>query len=197
MTFSHGSRHSVLIQLSPSSKSYTLRAAGDGLNQKVFTSAQISSSHFSSPAPPVPSINYAGVNTTANVRFLNNATVVPYPPVHPAPVADQTYKLLLNRTGAAWQWTLNDDMPFNESIEGLAQPLIWNPNQLQGTDLTITTKNGTWVDLIFIVTNTGGLQPPHPIHKHSNKAHIIVSFPHSFLSPLISISKKRCDFGSK
>lgn len=88
-------------------------------------------------------------------------------------------------------------MPFNESIEGLAQPLIWNPNQLQGTDLTITTKNGTWVDLIFIVTNTGGLQPPHPIHKHSNKAHIIVSFPHSFLSPLISISKKRCDFGSK
>jgi len=188
MTLSHGSRHSVLIQLSNPSKSYTLRVAGDGLNQKVFASAQLSSSHLSSPAPPVPSINYAGVNTSASVRFLNDGTVVPYPPVHPAPVADQTYKLLLNRTGAAWQWTLNNDMPFNESLEDLAQPLLWNLNQLQGTDLTITTKNGTWVDLIFIVTNTGGPQPPHPIHKHSNKAHIIVRLSHSplpFPFPLI------------
>ncbi|KAL4799145.1 Cupredoxin [Aspergillus venezuelensis] len=34
-------------------------------------------------------------------------------------------------------------------------------------NLTIATQNGTWVDIIFDVTNP--LQPPHPIHKHSNK----------------------------
>jgi hypothetical protein len=80
----------------------------------------------------------------------------------------------LNHTGAAWQWALNDNNPFNESLEDIT-PLLWQPNQLANTGLSITTKNGTWVDLILVATITGGLQPPHPIHKHSNKAHIIVS----------------------
>jgi hypothetical protein len=80
----------------------------------------------------------------------------------------------LNRTGTAWQWALNDNNPFNESLEDIT-PLLWQPNQLANTGLSITTKNGTWVDLILLATITAGLQPPHPIHKHSNKAHIIVS----------------------
>lgn len=40
-----------------------------------------------------------------------------------------------------------------------------------GGNLTVTTKNNTWVDLIFRVITPG--QPPHPIHKHSNKGFII------------------------
>ena len=54
-------------------------------------------------------------------------------------------------------------------------PIIIHTNQLANTGLSITTKNGKWVDLILVATITAGLQPPHPIHKHSNKAHIIVS----------------------
>jgi hypothetical protein len=106
---------------------------------------------------------------------LDATSVVPFPPVVPAQTADQTYKLLLNRTGAAWQWTLNNDTPYNESLEDIT-PLLFDPTELANSGLTITTKNNTWVDLILVATISGGLQPPHPIHKHSNKAHIIVSF---------------------
>ncbi|KAF2130544.1 multicopper oxidase [Dothidotthia symphoricarpi CBS 119687] len=42
-----------------------------------------------------------------------------------------------------------------------------------GANLTIFTKNNTEVDLIFFVA--GGNQPPHPIHKHSNRDFIIGS----------------------
>jgi hypothetical protein len=172
MTLSHGSRHSVFVQLNQPARDYTLRVAGDGLNQKIYSQATFRYTGASDTNIPNPSINYAGANTSANVRFLDDKTVVPFPPVPLAQTADQTYKLLLNRTGAAWQWTLNDDTPFPLSLED-ETPLLWNPNELANTPLTITTKNNTWVDLIFLVTISGGLQPPHPIHKHSNKGHII------------------------
>jgi hypothetical protein len=174
ITFSHGSRYSVFVQLNKPAQDYTLRVAGDGLNQKVFSSATFRYSNGKNINTPNPSINYAGAPTSADVTFLDATTVVPFPPVHPSLTSDQTYKLLLNRTGGtAWTWALNDNNPFNESLEDIT-PLLWQPNQLANTGLSITTKNGTWVDLILVATITAGLQPPHPIHKHSNKAHIIV-----------------------
>ncbi|KAH7370139.1 laccase TilA [Rhexocercosporidium sp. MPI-PUGE-AT-0058] len=172
MTLSHGSRHSVMVQLNKPARDYTIRLAGAGLNQKVFTSGTLSYKGGDHSNNPNASINYAGANTTAVVRYLNDHAVVPFPPVHPAPTVDQTIKLLLNRTGAVWQWSLNENNIFNVAYEDI-NPLLYNPIGLQDTGLTITTKNNTWVDLIFVVTITGGLQPPHPIHKHSNKAHII------------------------
>ena len=113
---------------------------------------------------PHPSIDYAGANITTNVTFLNSLAINPFVPIQPSQTVDQTYELLLNRTGAAWQWSLNDNTPFNESLEDIP-PLLWNPNQLSNTSLTITSKNNTWVDLILVASITGGLQPPHPIHK--------------------------------
>lgn len=174
MILSHGSRHSVMVQLNKPARDYTIRLAGDGLNQKVYTSGTLSYKGGDHSNIPNAAINYAGANTTANVRVLNHKTVVPYPPVRPAQTVDQTIKLLSNRTGAAWQWSLNENKIFDSAYEEIT-PLLYNPDGLQNTGLTITTKNNTWVDLIFLVTNTAGLQPPHPIHKHSNKAHIIVS----------------------
>jgi hypothetical protein len=163
IAFSHGSRYSVFVELNKPAQDYTLRVAGDGLNQKVFSSATFRYSGGTNTNTPNPSINYAGAPTSADVTFLDSTSVVPFPPVHPSLTSDQTYKLLLNRTGGtAWTWALNDNNPFNESLE-------------DNTGLSVTTKNGTWVDLILVATITAGLQPPHPIHKHSNKAHIIVS----------------------
>jgi hypothetical protein len=162
----------VFVQLNQPARDYTLRVAGDGLNQKVYSQATFRYTGAPDTNIPNPSINYAGANTSANVRFLDDTTVVPFPPAPLAQTVDQTHKLLINRTGAAWQWTLNDDTPFTLSLED-ETPLLWDPNELANTPLTITTKNNTWVDLIFLVTNSGSLQPQHPIHKHSNKGHII------------------------
>lgn len=174
LTLQHGSRHSVMVQLNKPAKDYTIRVAGDGFNQKIFVSGILSYINGDHTNTAEPFIDYAGAGTSCNVTFLTDATTVPFPPVKPAQTADQTFKLLLNRTGAAWQWTMDDNMPFNESLEDI-KPLLYDPNQLANTDLVLTTKNGTWVDLIYAVTDTGGLQPPHPIHKHSNKASIIGS----------------------
>ena len=172
MTFPHGSRHSVFVQLNKPARNYILRVAGGGLNQKVYSEATFRYTGAPDTVIPNPSIDYSGANTTASVRFLDDKTLLPFPPVTPAQRVDQTYKLLLNRTGAAWQWTLNNDTPISLSLEEQT-PLLWDPNELAGTGLTITTKNNTWVDLIFTVTVSGGPQPSHPIHKHSNKGHII------------------------
>jgi hypothetical protein len=149
-----------MVQLNKPAKDYTIRVAGDGLNQKIYVSGVLSYIDGTHKTTPQPYINYAGANTSADVTFLTDATVVPFPPIQPAQTADQTYKLTINRTGAAWQWTLNDNMPFNESLEDI-KPLLYDPDELANTNLVITTKNGTWVDLIFIVTNTGGLQYVH------------------------------------
>ena len=147
-----------MVELNKPAQDYTIRVAGDGLNQKIFVSGTLSYVGGKKINVPNPSINYAGVNTTANVTFFEDASIVPFPPVHPAQVADQTYKLQLSRFGAAYEWTLNDDTPFDVTLEDIAQPLLFNPNALANSNLTITTKNGTWVDIILLVTNSSGLQ---------------------------------------
>ncbi|KAG4414496.1 hypothetical protein IFR04_012373 [Cadophora malorum] len=172
MTFSHGSRHSVMVKLDKPAKDYTISVANVGLNQKVFASATLSYKGSNGQNTPNALINYAGQNTTANVRFLNDKTVVPFPAVKPAQTADQTFKLLLNRTGAAWEWSLIGNKLFNQAYEDI-NPLLYDPDGLQGTGLTLTTKNNTWVDLIFLVTASAGPQTPHPIHKHSNKGFLL------------------------
>lgn len=174
MVLSHGARHSVMIKLDKPETDYTIRLAGDGLNQKIYTSGILSYKGGDHTVTPNASIDYAGAPTSPNVRVLNDKIVIPYPPVAIAKTADQTHKLTLTRPGAAWEWSLANQKPFPLAFEDMT-PLLWQPHGLDGTGLSISTKNGTWVDLIFIVTNVTGLQPPHPIHKHSNKAHIIVS----------------------
>lgn len=49
------------------------------------------------------------------------------------------------------------------------EPLLYFPKgqQAKNESLVIRTLNGTWVDIVFVVTEAGS--PPHPMHKHSNK----------------------------
>ncbi|KAH6719548.1 laccase TilA [Leptodontidium sp. MPI-SDFR-AT-0119] len=172
MTLSHGARHAVMVQLDKPARDYTIHLASSGFNQKVYTSAALSYKGGSGENIPNASINYAGLNTTANVRIFDERTIVPFPPIHPAQTSDQTFKLVLNHTGEAYSWSLKDEKLYLPSYEDIA-PLIYNSSGLDGTGLTMTTKNNSWVDLIFVATISGGIQPSHPIHKHSNKGFVI------------------------
>ena len=93
-----------MVKLDKPAKDYTIRVANVGLNQKVFASATLSYKGSNGQNTPNALINYAGQNTTANVRFLNDKTVVPFPAVKPAQTADQTFKLLLNRMVMVAHW---------------------------------------------------------------------------------------------
>lgn len=146
-----------MVQLNKPARDYTIRSSADGLNQKLFVSGLLSYAGGSKTIISKPYTNYAGANTTADVTFLNQTAIEPFPRVAIAPVADQTFKLILNHTDAAWMWSLNDNTPFNQSFENIT-PLLYDPTKLASSNLTITTKNGTWVDLIYMVSTTVSLQ---------------------------------------
>lgn len=168
VTVINGRRLSVLVKLDKPAGDYTVRSAVSGLSQIMNASATLTyvNTVKTQSEPSKPYINILGSNATADVTFQNESAIVSFPVETPAQYADQTFILNLNHYNASYRWTLgNSSYPL--SLEE-SQPLLFYPNSPAAhNDLTIRTKNGTWVDLIFNVT--GPLQPPHPIHKHSTK----------------------------
>lgn len=173
IVFPQGTRYSVMVQLNQSPGNYTLRVASSGLNQKVsgygYISYDVGGRHsaFNPPVDVQPFIDYGGTNTTANITSFNSGAASPLAPDTPSPTADVSHFLSLNRIMDAYVWSLNGSN-FGPPLE-LVTPLLFDPTTAI-PNLSISTKNGTWVDLIMTMS---GVQPPHPIHKHSNKAYVI------------------------
>ncbi|KAF4231857.1 hypothetical protein CNMCM6805_010272 [Aspergillus fumigatiaffinis] len=114
------------------------------------------------------SIDITGANTTADVVMFDESMVTPFPVEVPAQEVAHTFFLDVARFNASYRWILGNSS-FPLSVEE-SPPLLFNRSAAK-PGLSIFTRNGTWVDLIFRVT--GPLQPPHPIHKHSNKFFVI------------------------
>lgn len=171
----NGERYSVMVRLDKKPANYTMRVAGNG-NQVISGFATVTykggeQSHHKS----VPYIDYGGVNTTASVIPLNTTKLPPYPPILPSNSADDFHLLTLGRINSSWEWTL-DGTSFLPPDLAAMEPAILNPKApgLESS-LKIKTRNDTWVDIVFQLTipEPTKLQPPHPIHKHSNKAFLI------------------------
>lgn len=161
-----------MVKLDKEPAIYTIRTASTGPNQLMSGYAQLSYRGNNATVIDHPSINYAGVNTTAGVRYLNTTTLEPYPNVPPARNVDATFILHITRVGLqAWTWALDNNNPFGSPLER-ATPLLVAPSTAENTT-TIRTTNGTWVDIIIIAD--GGANPTHPMHKHNNKGYLIVS----------------------
>lgn len=179
LTIANGQRYSVMVQLKdqPIPK-YTVRAAVSGVNQILGGTAFLSygSVHTkgSTETSSKPYITLTGANATADTIFLNESLAGPFLPVAPAKTVDATYTLSIGRANGSYLWKMeNDSFPYSLDRQ---EPLLFNPNELAKhnlSDLTIRTKNGSWVDLI--VLPQGPVQPPHPLHKHSNKFYVIGS----------------------
>lgn len=185
LTLANGDRYSVFIQLDKPSANYGIRIASIALAQLIDTTAVLSyqeddsqyGNHTNDNADIVtssPSINKAGAATSSNVTFFDQSKMVSFPPEfpQPAPKADQTFIMTLDTAGNSYSWALNSTR-FDHTIDDTNPPLLYQQPNVNnpGGNVTITTKNNTWVDLIFKVVTLN--QPPHPIHKHSNKAFII------------------------
>ncbi|XHG07321.1 hypothetical protein AWENTII_010473 [Aspergillus wentii] len=166
-----GTRYSVMVKLDNLAGDYTIRSANQGVNQIVNATAVMS---YASPVktqkgPSKPYINMIGVNTTQDTVILDEAKVVPFPVEVPSMDVDQTFFVEIQRYNASYRWTLGNSS-FPLSAEKVPTPLLFNQSAIP-QDLTLRTHNGTWVDVLIHMT--GGLQPPHPIHKHSNKYFVI------------------------
>jgi FtsP/CotA-like multicopper oxidase with cupredoxin domain len=169
VTISNGIRYSVLIQLNQPVGDYTIRLATTGANQILNTTATLSynTTDKTLKRPSLPSIDITGTLISSNYTALDESTIVPFPVELPPQDVAQTRVLNIDRFNASYRWTLgNTSLPL--AAEDRA-PLLFYPETTQ-TSLSIATLNGTWVDLILLVQP---FQPPHPIHKHSNKFFVI------------------------
>lgn len=167
-----GSRYSILVELkqNPPARDYTIRAAQNGINQLINGTATMS--YITQPPYQRPSLGYiteVGSPASPLTDFLDESLVVPFPVEVPAPTVDQTFILNVGKYKAAYRWQLgNGSYPLGlEEVE----PALFNTSSIP-IPYRVSTLNDTWVDIIFNVT---GVQPPHPMHKHSNKYFVIGS----------------------
>lgn len=171
----NGERYSAMIKLDKQHASYTMRVAGNG-NQVISGFASLNyEGGEQNTRESVPYIDYGGMNTTTSVIPLNTTNLPPYPPMLPANDADDFHLLSLGRINSSWEWTL-DGTTFLPANLAAMEPALLNP-KAPGLEsaLKIETKNDTWVDIVFqlVIPKPTKLQPPHPMHKHSNKAFLM------------------------
>ncbi|TWU71822.1 hypothetical protein ED733_001623 [Metarhizium rileyi] len=179
ISMTNGDRYSFLVHVTDPGN-YTIRHASTMPVQLISGQAILSyKTNDSSPANHTarPHINDAGVALGTDVVFYSQKKQKPYPASPVGQRADQTFILTLGNTeGLGYKWALNgtsEPMTLDDS-----DPVLFKPQPNLLNNLTITTLNNTWVDLIFVVTQVP--QPAHPIHKHGNKMWLIGSGKGSF-----------------
>jgi FtsP/CotA-like multicopper oxidase with cupredoxin domain len=177
LTVANGDRYSVFVRLDKPAATYGVRIASNALAQLVDTTALFVYDGVAENATSIksqPFTNRAGLPVSPEVTMFNQSHMVSFPPQYPeaSPEIDQTVIMELTPAGSSYEWILNGNQ-YSQSIDNLEPPILYQqPSEsIIGENITIMTRNNTWVDLIFTVTLPG--QPPHPIHKHSNKGFII------------------------
>ena len=172
----NGARSTVMVKLDKTPGDYTIRVADQGGDQLITGYATLSYKGGKDLGPSKSYIDYAGTNTSADVVNLGLTYTPPFIREPPALIADATHHLRLGRLGSSWQWTLNGNALYPMDADAYT-PLLFNDNTLDAMNpnLTIRTTNGSWVDIILHVELNAAnpIQPPHVIHKHSNKGYFI------------------------
>ncbi|KAF9883864.1 hypothetical protein FE257_002707 [Aspergillus nanangensis] len=176
LTMYNGERYSVMVRLDKEPASYTMRVANSGGNQVISGFASmVYETDEPNPRSSTPYIDYGGRNVSDSVISLNPANLPPFPPISPASSADDFHLLTLGRINSSWEWKL-DGSSFLPADLDTMRPAILDVDAPQlASALKITTNNDTWVDIVFQVhvQDPTPVQPPHPIHKHSNKAFLL------------------------
>ncbi|KAJ5187567.1 Multicopper oxidase type 2 [Penicillium cf. viridicatum] len=153
LTLNNGARYSVLVQLKKTPGNYLITAASAGINQKVAGYGTFSYVDGDPSVVGNPSIDYGGNNISTDVIVLDENKIKPLIPSRPSEQADQTYLLTVGHIEKVWKWALNGDHSCGLSLES-DKPMLWDPQSQADSDLVIATKNDTWVDIVFGVTNS-------------------------------------------
>ncbi|KAJ5573783.1 Multicopper oxidase type 2 [Penicillium hispanicum] len=176
-TIFNGERYSAMVKLDKPAKEYTIRVPDTQGDQVISGFATLRYKGYTDTSPSQPYVNYGGQNTSASVVALEPRSIHPYPAVSIPQQADQLVNLTLGRWGSAYTWTAAGDALY-DVMANWDDPILYDPNARQNLaeQVTIQTKNGTWVDLLLqlgAMPNTPAIQAPHVMHKHSNKAFVL------------------------
>ncbi|KAK2604084.1 hypothetical protein N8I77_007042 [Diaporthe amygdali] len=167
----NGARFSVLIKLQDLGN-FNMRVSSIGASQSISNYATLSYHQAGQPAPNTPSVAYindVGANVTANVRVFSQTQMRAFPPVTISQIADNTFVLSMIVAGQTYLWALNSTVyPLTHQTE---EPLLFFPKPFLSNNVTISTLNDTWVDLVFVTATWP--QPQHPMHKHGDKMYMI------------------------
>jgi FtsP/CotA-like multicopper oxidase with cupredoxin domain len=189
----NGERYSAMIKLDRTPGDYKLRFANDLPNHVISGFATLSYNHGLKKNGSIPYIDYGGNNLTDTVIALDDKTVAPYNVPPPSSFVSATHVLTLARLGTNYRWTLNNHTAYGLDLE-LHQNLLTHPYTASslGNGLVINTEYGTWVDIIFVVdiSPSNPAQPPHAMHKHSNKMYFIGAGMGPFVWPTVEIAKQ-------
>ncbi|KAE8150101.1 multicopper oxidase-domain-containing protein [Aspergillus avenaceus] len=181
----NGERYSAMIKLDKKPKDYTIRIPDTNADQIIAGSATLRyKGGKTGVEESKPYVNYAGMNTSADVIALNESILAPYPNIPIQTAADQMINLTLGRRESSYEWTLEGEQLY-DVMANYDDPLLYNVSARANLadKVTVATKNGTWVDLLIqigLMPHTPPIQAPHVIHKHSNKAFIIGEGPGFF-----------------
>jgi Multicopper oxidase len=178
--FYNGERYSALIKLDKEPANYNITITDTGGNQIIagYANLQYAGGEHST-RQSVPYLNYGGQPTSPDVTALNVTNLPPFPPISPAAKADDFYLLNLSRINSSWEWSLDGTTFLPANLDGM-EPVLFN-KESPGLNnaLKITTRNNTWVDIVYQLRlgdpSVTPVQPPHPIHKHSNKMFLMGS----------------------
>ncbi|KAL4905280.1 laccase-1 [Aspergillus multicolor] len=187
-----GARYAVMLKLDQTPGEYAIRIAVNGGDQvmSVFAIlAYINQDCVNTTDVPKAAIgpytqgymNYGGGNTTADVRQLLFTENLPAFGVDPPPPSSEVSKTLhtaMLRINNSYSWSLGNEVLYEPEMTS-STPLLFESDPLSviAPKYVLTTDNGTWVDIVLeiIASEADLIHPPHPIHKHGNRAYIIGS----------------------
>ncbi|KAJ5191558.1 Multicopper oxidase type 2 [Penicillium cinerascens] len=173
----NGERYAAMVKLDKPYKDYTIRVPDTQGDQVISGFATMRYQGSDNIYPSQPYVDYGGRNTSASVKALDQRAMKPYPPVTIPKHADQLVNLTLGRWGSSYTWTASGNALY-DVMANWDDPILYDldaKNNL-ADQVTIQTKNGTWVDLLLQLgdmPNTPAIQAPHVMHKHSNKGFIL------------------------
>lgn len=171
LNFTNGDRYSVLVKTHQPG-AYKIRVSSTS-NLQVITAYAILSvgdSNLDEISDGPAHIDLVGEPTSKDAIPFNPDKAKPFPRPKIAQSADELHILNMYQDGATYLWSLNNTglMPSEYEDES---PILLDPDPGARNNVTITTLNGTWIDLVFITADVAS--PAHPIHKHGNKMYMI------------------------
>jgi FtsP/CotA-like multicopper oxidase with cupredoxin domain len=167
LVLTNGDRYSILVKIKKTGK-FNIRANAVSAPQVLIGHAVMDvQGREKCNEESQPYISITGVPLSKNVTVFNQDIAAPFPPQPIAQKADILYKLNMKLDGASYLWALNSTRLMPAALDAKETPVLFGKPEAIHDNTTISTRNGTWIDLILFASEPP--MPPHPIHKHNNK----------------------------